>query len=81
VRPLAVGDSKGAEEAQIHGRHIEIVSAKLSRHLCRMMNSRVLRRDYMNHQGRENLTCYIITCLSLAPCDEIVSTLLTDGCL
>jgi hypothetical protein len=54
ARPLAVGDSEVAEEAQIQGRHIEVVSAELSRHICRMVNSCMLCRDNMNHHGREN---------------------------
>jgi hypothetical protein len=64
VRPLVVVNSEGAEEAQIHGRHIEVVSAKLSRHLSRLVNSCMLCRDNMNHHGRENPSSYIITCLS-----------------
>jgi hypothetical protein len=59
-----VGDSEGAEEAQIHGRHIGVVSTKLSRHLCRMLNSCRLCRGNMTHHGRENRSSCIIVCLS-----------------
>jgi hypothetical protein len=73
---VVVGDNEIAEEAQIHGRHVEVVSTKLSRHLCRMVNSRRLCRGNMNHHGRENRSSCIINCLS-----RHVSKLFTDGCL